>query len=143
MPQDKQTMWLIPGKLPKVEPWNLVQILSLFDAVSAGPASKLVSKNLHRRLSELGVKVFSWSSGVVPANLLRLYLPEIVFLGLFFHRSRGEWILTNAGEALIAAENPLDVLRCQLLRLQFPSTYTSRTTLSRSTKLRIKFCSSS
>lgn len=138
MSKKELTMWIIPDKIKQVEPWNLVQILRLFDAVSAGQVTKLVSTNLLRRLNELGVNVATWRSGFIPVSLLRMYLPEFVFLGLVFHRGRGEWILTNAGEALMGVEDPLEVLRCQLLRLQYPSVYTRALGQNCAEKLRIR-----
>ena len=92
---------------------------------------------IYERLGQLGVKVASSKTGVSNPGGLRTYLAQLECLG-FLLRDAGGWAPTIAGQQMIDATNPLDVLRCQLLRMQFPSVYGDGRNVQVSHSVRIK-----
>ncbi len=54
---------------------------------------------------------------------MRTYFAQLACLGLFWKDAEKQFSTTYAGEELINANNPMKILRCQLLRMQYPSVY--------------------
>ena len=54
----------------------------------------------------------------------RTYQAWLESLGLIFHEEKTKKIrLTLAGEAIMNGESPVDILKCQVLKYQFPSAF--------------------
>lgn len=117
-----RTMWMAPRCIRRVEAWKLVQIIKLLDSVQANVETQDQQDKLYERLELLGVKRNRVSGGVANAGGFRTYLALLLCLGLYVHTDAG-WELTNAGLAMRDAQRPIDILRTQLLRMQFPSVY--------------------
>lgn len=56
----------------------------------------------------------------------RTYRAWMKSLGLLFMNDNGELWLTSAGEALVNAEPPLEIIKKQVLTYQYPSTFTAK-----------------
>ena len=121
-----RTMWMIPRNIRKIEPWKLVQIANLI--YTAAPTQEIKKQQtqdlLYEQLAHLGVKVSANTAGVGNSGGLRTYLAQLACLGLFWKDpADNSYAPTYAGEQLIKGEEPLTVLRYQLLRMQYPSVY--------------------
>ena len=114
--------WMFPRNIRMIEPWKLDQILTLLMATSADFASQTVQDALYEELGTLGVK----GSGSVRdhnSGGFRTYLAQLSCLGLVYKDPSDGWKTTIAGNLMLDHQNPLDVLRVQLIRHQYPSTY--------------------
>ena len=119
-----RTMWMLPRNIRKIEPWKLVQIANIICACDAQISDQRVQNTLYSQLCELGIKVDTNPNGVVNPGGFRTYLAQLACLGFFFKDpSDNSFKLTYAGEKLISGDHPLQVLRCQLMRMQCPSVY--------------------
>ena len=119
-----RTMWMLPRNIRKIEPWKLVQIANIICACDAQISDQRVQNTLYSQLCELGIKVDTNLNGVVNPGGFRTYLAQLACLGFFFKDpSDNSFKLTYAGEKLISGDHPLQVLRCQLMRMQCPSVY--------------------
>lgn len=61
----------------------------------------------------------------------RTYMAWLLSLGLIFtQKSTGKMKLTLAGEAIMQGDSPVDILKAQILKYQFPSAYSLRTSVN-------------
>lgn len=68
----------------------------------------------------------------------RTYMAWLLSLGLIFtQKSTGKMKLTLAGEALMKGDSPVDVLKDQVLKYQFPSTYSLKRNVSVNLRFKI------
>lgn len=118
-----RTMWMFPRNIRFIAPWKLNQIASLLYSATGDAGSQSVQDQLYDQLAQLGVKIGRSSTGIANAGGMRTYFAQLACLGLFWRDVDGSWKTTIAGDELIAARNPLKVIRCQLLRMQYPSVY--------------------
>lgn len=101
----------------------MVQIAQLLDACSGDTTTQKVQNDLYAQLDKLGLKVKANEYGVSNPGGMRTYFAQLACLGLFWKDEEKHFRTTFAGEELINANNPLSVIRCQLLRMQYPSVY--------------------
>lgn len=125
MPKPKhRTMWMFPRNIRRIEPWKLVQIAKIVDAETGDLTDQRVQDALYAMLDEKQVKSKANQHGVSNSGGFRTYLAQLACLGFFWKdRETKEYGTTYAGEQLINAKEPAKILRCQLLRMQYPSTY--------------------
>ena len=125
MPKPKyRTMWMFPRNIRRIEPWKLVQIAKIVDAETGDLTDQRVQDSLYALLDEKQVKRKANEHGVSNSGGFRTYLAQLACLGFFWKdRTTKEYGTTYAGEQLINAKEPAKVLRCQLLRMQYPSVY--------------------
>ena len=116
-------MWMFPRNIRKIEAWKIVQIAQLLDACSGVTTNQEVQNDLYSQLSQLGLKVKANENGVANPGGMRTYFAQLACLGLFWKDQQKNYHTTFAGEELINARDPLKILRCQLLRMQYPSVY--------------------
>ncbi len=101
-----------------------MQIAKLLDSCTGGVSNQEVQDELYKQLSALGLKVKANEYGVANSGGMRTYFAQLACLGLFWlDRKRNMYATTYAGEQLISGNNPAAILRCQLLRMQYPSVY--------------------
>lgn len=99
-------------------------ICQLLDVCANDVTAQIVQDALYERLSSLGVKSKQNAHGVKNSGGMRTYFAQLACLGLFWKDPKTkQFELTNAGEEMIAGNDPLRILRCQLLRMQYPSAY--------------------
>lgn len=101
----------------------MVQIAQLLDACSGDTTTQKVQNDLYAQLDKLGLKVKANEYGVSNPGGMRTYFAQLACLGLFWKDENKHFKTTFAGEELINANEPLKVIRCQLLRMQYPSVY--------------------
>ena len=118
-------MWMIPRCIRKIEPVKLIQVITLLDSVNGMPGDQSSQDALYKALEDLGVKSVRRGSGIANAGGFRTYLSLLECLGFFAKVGKGEYVLTLAGERMIKGDDPQLTLRVQLLRLQYPSVYSS------------------
>ncbi len=118
----ERTMWMIPRNIRRVEPWQLCQMITLMESIAGGVGSQEDQDRLYDELARLGIKAERGASGVANAGGFRTYLAQLACLGLYVKTSQG-YELTRAGERMLKAQDPKQVLRCQLFRMQYPSVY--------------------
>lgn len=140
-----RSMWMIPRNIRKIEPWKLVQIANLIQTAGSNSQElkdQHVQNVLYSQLADLGVKITANSDGVANPGGLRTYLAQLACLGLFWRdTATNSYIPTYAGEQLMNGSKPLNVLRYQLLRMQYPSVYGIGRMVSVSPKMKVKpFC---
>ena len=124
MPNPKfRTMWMFPRNIRKIEAWKLVQISQLLEACTGNTTSQTVQDQLYDQLENLGLKCKANAHGVKNPGGMRTYFAQLSCLGLFWQDHDRGYSSTFAGEELINARSPLRILRCQLLRMQYPSVY--------------------
>ncbi|MEH7181086.1 DNA (cytosine-5-)-methyltransferase [Neobacillus vireti] len=119
--------WHVPRNKRKLYP--VVDILSLFTLQNLGEiwnhdlARQL---NFEAELERFGIK----SDGErrdQKAGGARTYESWLYALGLIFEETNTEVIRTTlAGDALLAGESPVPIIRNQLMKLQYPSPYSIR-----------------
>lgn len=114
-----RTMWMFPRNIRRIEPWKLSQISSLLNACQVMPKTQSVQDDLYAQLAELGVKRRASDYGVENPGGFRTYLAQLSrFRALY--KNKDEFYPTIAGKHVMEGNDPTDVLRCQLLRMQFP-----------------------
>lgn len=132
-------MWMFPRNIRRIDPWKLVQITQLIEACEGNMTSQSVQDELYRMLSDLGVKVAANTARVANSGGFRTYLAQLACLGFFWKDpvSR-QYSTTLAGEYLSQARDPLTLLRCQLMRMQYPSVYGLGHNVAISPELKVK-----
>ena len=135
-------MWMFPRNIRKISPWKICSIASLLQASSGSASSQNIQNELYTQLANLGVKTGQKENGVPNPGGMRTYFAQLACLGLFWRDTKNDsWETTLAGDAIISANNPMKVLRCQLLRMQYPSVYGNGPNVRISPKLKVKpFC---
>lgn len=128
---------MFPRNIRRILPWKLSQISTLLRACDGDIQSQDIQDSLYEALSGLGVKCKRNSNGVDNAGGFRTYLAQLACLGLFWKSSEG-YKTTVAGDEIISGSSPGKVLRCQLLRMQYPSAYGYGTMVSMSPRIKIK-----
>ena len=133
-------MWMFPRNIRRIEPWKIVQIAVLLQAADGSAGTQELQDALYEELGRLGVKRprSKDGTGVDNPGGLRTYLAQLACLGLFYIDQNGRYSPTYAGEQMIEGRNPAGVLRCQLLRLQYPSVYGWGQNVLVSPKVRVK-----
>lgn len=123
---DKPTsrkMWMVPRNIRKIEAWKMVQIVQLLDLCTGNLTSQEVQDQLYAQLDALGLKVKANEYGVENAGGMRTYFAQLACLGLFWKDADRQFHTTFAGEELMTGNEPIRILRCQVLRMQYPSVY--------------------
>lgn len=128
---------MVPRNIRRLEAWQLASIISGFEALPWSISDQASQDFLYDELAKLGVKCKRNSGGISNAGGLRTYLAQLACLGFYVKTDRG-WRLTRAGEQMKSGNNPLDVFRCQLLRMQYPSVYGLGHNVRISPELRVK-----
>lgn len=116
-------MWMVPRNIRKIEAWKMVQIVQLLDLCTGNITSQQVQDQLYAQLDALGLKVKANEYGVSNAGGMRTYFAQLACLGLFWKDDQKQFNTTYAGEELMNGNNPIQILRCQVLRMQYPSVY--------------------
>ena len=139
MKPDYRTMWMFPRNIRRIDPWKLTQIASTLSFSTGDVKSQEIQDALYANLSELGVKRERNADESSNSGGFRTYLAQMACLGLFWKSAKDkQFYPTKAGNAIIRAQQPLQVLRCQLLRMQYPSVYGLGTQVKISPKLNVK-----
>lgn len=132
-------IWMFPRNIRYIEPWKLVQISTLLTANTGEITSQDVQDQLYADLAGLGIKVKANANGVSNSGGMRTYLAQLACLGFFWRDPATKaYAPTRAGELLLDAEDPVTLLRCQLLRMQYPSVYGLSPQVAVSPELRVK-----
>lgn len=131
-------MWMFPRNIRRIEAWKMVQISQLLDACTGVMTDQLVQENLYKQLSELGLKCETNPNGVANPGGMRTYFAQLACLGLFWKDKDKNFHTTFAGEELINAKDPQRILRCQILRMQYPSVYGLGSQVRIDPKLQVK-----
>ena len=132
---------MFPRNIRRIEPWHLVRLVQLLQETQREVTSQKNQDYLYGELASLGVKRKKGAGGVGNSGGFRTYLAQLACLGLYIKHKDGTYTLTNAGEAVQRMNNPLRVLRTQLLRLQFPSVYGLGPNVRIDPRMRVKpFC---
>lgn len=116
--------WMFPRNIRDISPWKIYKILRVLMVYSdVDQFSPEQQPYLYSLLSEVGIKKQDNTRDTNPGGL-RTYYAQLEALGLVFSiESDRSFHYTIAGETILAENNPLAVLQCQLLRLQYPSAY--------------------
>lgn len=134
-----RTMWMFPRNIRNIEAWKLVQIVKSVEAVEGGVGTQRIQDSLYDQLAALGVKSEKNEFGVYNSGGFRTYLAQLSCLGLFWYNTKQKrYELTEAGEQITEANEPMKVLRCQLLRMQYPSVYGFKRNVCVSPNLSVK-----
>lgn len=116
--------WMFPRNVRRITPWKMVQITMLMDTASGNTSDQSYQDQLYWRLANLNVKQPSTPYLTSNSGGMRTYYSQQVCLGLLWQdHSSKKWETTRAGECLIKSKKPIDILQCQLLRMQYPSVY--------------------
>lgn len=132
-------MWMFPRNIRRITPWKIVQVAAVLSACSGPATDQEVQDELYGQLERLGVKVPRNEYGVANAGGMRTYFAQLACLGLFWRvPDRGVYLTTHAGDELMRTAEPVRVLRCQVLRMQYPSAYGFGNNVRVSPELRVK-----
>ena len=119
-----RTMWMVPRNIRYIEPWKLMQIMTLLKSFDGNAADQSLQDAIYEELAALGVKCTQREYGVSNPGGLRTYLAQLACLGLVWRDPQTKcYQPTRAGEQLMTSDNPRRVVVCQLLRMQYPSVY--------------------
>lgn len=122
--KEYRTMWMIPRNIRRIDPWKLVQTAKIVDAATGDLTDQKVQDALYAALNKANVKSAANSNGVKDSGGFRTYLAQLSCLGLFWRDPASrQFYTTRAGELLIKGEAPGSIVRCQVLRMQYPSVY--------------------
>ena len=115
--------WMVPRN--KRSLISVPLFLAAFNTVLNQPWTIELARQFEERLEALGLKR--------PGNRregsgsgARTYRAQLYCLGLIFYQKTGSeenYRLTRAGERLFNGESPVDIITNQLIKLQFPSSY--------------------
>lgn len=130
-------MWMVPRNFRRIEVWRLVQMISLIESCDGTITSQAHQNELYEQLSLLGVKRDRSEAGIDNQGGFRTYLAMLSCLGLYYKLNK-KYHLTHAGQTLVNDDDPIQVLRCQLLRMQYPSTYGHSSQVKISPDLKVK-----
>lgn len=134
-------LWMIPRNIRRTEPLKLSRILMCLLAVNQPSNDQKMQDQLYEQLEKLGVKRPKGSAGVSNPGGFRTYLAQLSCLGLSYMDENKVWQATNAGMEISTGSRPVGVLRCQLLRMQYPSVYGNGNNVRIDPSLKIKpFC---
>ena len=135
-------LWMLPRNIRRVEPLKLSRILSCLLACARSTTDQATQDLLYEQLAQLGVKrPKDHAAGVANPGGFRTYLAQLSCLGLVFLDSKKVWQATNAGYEIINGDRPVGVLRCQLLRMQYPSVYGNGQNVRIDSSLKVRpFC---
>ena len=137
--KEYRTMWMIPRNIRRIDPWKLVQTAKIVDAATGDLAEQKVQDALYAALSRANVKSAANANGVGNSGGFRTYLAQLSCLGLFWRDpTSGQFYTTRAGELLINGEAPGSIVRCQVLRMQYPSVYGLGNQVRISPKMKVK-----
>ena len=135
----ERTLWMFPRNIRRIEPWKLCQITKLLATLEGDYCEQSVQDNLYEALEQHGLKCPKNENGVPNPGGMRTYIAQLTCLGLFWRDPKTkQYELTQAGQALFDAERPVRVLTCQLLRMQYPSPYSTSTQVKISETVRVK-----
>ena len=130
---------MFPRNIRRIEPWKLVCIGRLIEACSENIVKQDIQDQLYEQLAILGVKTDANEYGIRNPGGLRTYLAQLACLGLFWQDDKTQqYATTFAGEELLAGREPVKVLRCQLMRMQYPSAYGDGNNVRVDAKLQVK-----
>ncbi len=116
-----------------------MQIVKILDASTGDLTTQDVQNALYAALEKAGVKSPASEYAVKNSGGFRTYMSQMVCLGLFWKdRKRKQYGTTYAGEVILEAKEPAKVLRCQLLRMQYPSVYGLGNNVSIDSSLQVK-----
>ncbi len=133
----ERTLWMFPRNIRAIDPWKLSSITSLLNAnANIDLRDTTLQLQYYNELSNLGIKGVNKSISKNPGGM-RTYIAQLECLGIIVRREN-DFYLTLAGEEFVKGINALDVMRYQMLRLQFPSVYSNSTQvkISRSVVIR-------
>lgn len=134
-----RTQWMVPRNIRKIEPWKLVQIATILHNCGGSAGNQDLQDDLYEELERLGIKCPKSEGGVTNPGGFRTYLAQLACLGFFWLDPQDKtYKPTRAGEALLEAEEPVKLLVCQLLRMQFPSVYGLGSNVRVSPELKVK-----
>lgn len=134
-----RTMWMFPRNIRQILPWKLHQILQIMLAFEGDAGSQETQDAMYEQLASLGVKIPRSKTGIDKAGGMRTYFAQLKCLGFLWKREEtGRWETTIAGDALLSSPEPAKVLRCQLMRMQYPSSYGSGPNVAVSPDMKVK-----
>lgn len=116
-----RTMWMLSRPKRRIDPWTIFRVLSIFSTAKGlhtQEGQDALKEELERQHLKRDHGAYHPKSGG-----MRTYEAQLRSLGLLYRREK-QRELTVAGKALLqGTATPLDILRTQLLRFQYPSTY--------------------
>ena len=130
--------WMFPRNIRRIEPWKMDQIINVLLACQGDTTSQEVQDFLYDELENLGIKRPKNEGGVRNPGGMRTYFAQLASLGLVWQDDNKVYHATRAGEALKNHQEPLKVIRTQLLRLQFPSAYGKGQNIKMHPDIRVK-----
>lgn len=134
-----RTMWMVPRNIRKIEPWKMVQISRILYNCDGDAGGQGIQDDLYAQLAHLGVKVKRNEENMSDnGGGMRTYFAQLACLGLFYRDANDKWLPTIAGEALMNGADPSSVLRCQLMRMQYPSVYGNGHNVKASPQMKVK-----
>ena len=138
---DHRTAWMFPRNIRRIEPWKIAQIAALVqDRIQTAEwaGNQEVQNYFTKALESAGLKR-PGTQYHIKSGGARTYLAQLRALGVAFGR-KGRLYLTRAGHDLAVGERPLPILRSLLLRMQYPSAYSSGRNVDIDPGIRVKPC---
>jgi hypothetical protein len=129
-------LWMLPRNIRRVEPLKLSRILSCLFTVAQPLNNQKLQDQLYSQFENLGLKRPKGSAGVSNPGGLRTYLAQLRCLGLAYQDKNKVLQATNAGAEITTGSRPVAVLRCQLLRMQYPSVHGNNVHMDASIKIK-------
>ena len=122
-----RTMWMLPRD--KRHQWALalmgqLRVLRAITGSSPFGGNQCLQDEYIKELENQGLKEGETTKQVENSGGARTYLARFRLLGLIFEHENIPY-LTLAGEAIANGENPLEVLRHQMLSIQYPCHYSA------------------
>ena len=117
-------LWMFPRNIRRIPPWKIMQIISLLNQqirFSEWSGNQSLQDGFIKSLDQANLKR--------PSNLrdsnsggARTYISQLQCLG-FVYKSKQSLVMTLAGKDIDNSISPLEILQTQLLRHQYPSSY--------------------
>jgi hypothetical protein len=131
---------MFPRNIRRTDAWKVAQILSLFEAAVREGKSKIeVEKGFIKNLKKANLQTgrAAETRDKNPGDF-RTYKTQLSCLGLIFENQTGKIDFTKAGRDILKGVSPLKILQSQVLRHQYPSSYTlsSQVKIEQDIKLR-------
>jgi len=136
----ERNLWMFPRPIRNVNPYKIAALLSILGEIGEGQpfmTSQCLQDDMTRAMKTSGFVRGTQDVVDEKSGGARTFIALLEALGLTFQKD-GALRFTLAGEALQRASAPMSIIRKQILRLQYPSPYSTGSGVRLSTEFKVR-----